>query len=146
MSTPAATTSRTLAGELRAHGGREPSPIYWPTLTAAEAGEEWDALRGWVELLQARFPSSMRLPECWWRHNDLVEMLVGLRDHERASFHTKSPATAPVDWHRMLREVETRIETWVKRFTCAVRGHSDELEWSQFVEADVTRRGGIFGG
>lgn len=140
------TVGTILAHELRAHAGPEPSPIYWPTLTAAEASEEWEALRGWVELLQLRFPNSMRLPECWWQHNDLVEVLAALRDAERACYHTRSSAAAPADWHRMLREVETRTETWTKRFTCAVRGHAGEPEWSQFVESDVTRRGGMFGG
>ncbi|HZC51167.1 MAG TPA: hypothetical protein VE441_01530 [Mycobacterium sp.] len=126
-----------------------PRPVHWPDLTSEEAVEEWNELRLWVERLRVRFPNAIRLPDCWWRHNDLVEVLAGLRDFERVCFGETAPATAPVEWQRALRDMETRIEIWIKRFTCSVpgRGH-DPLElreakppgWDEFVEADAQRR------
>jgi hypothetical protein len=69
------------------------SPIHWPTLTAEEAELEWPALRDWVEQLFVRFPNCSRVPACWWRHNDLVELFSALRDHERASFASGASAS-----------------------------------------------------
>jgi hypothetical protein len=126
-----------------------PRPVYWPDLRAEEANGEWDDLRVWVAQLRTRFPNVVRLPDCWWRHNDLVEVLAALRDYERASFAPASSATAPVEWHRALRDMEMRIEIWIKRFTCSVpgRGHAppdcgDVVPpgWQEFIDADVDRR------
>jgi hypothetical protein len=103
-----------------------PHPIHWPSLTAEEAEQEWDELCRWVHRLCARFPNLTRVPDCWWQHNDLVEILSALRDYERACFTSTAPATAAVEWHRALRDMEIRMEIWIKRFTCTVpgRGHT----------------------
>lgn len=123
-------------------------PVYWPTLTGEEAEQEWQALREWVERLLARFPHATRLPPCWWRHNDIVELCSALRDHERACYAQVAPATAAVEWHRAFRDIESRAEMWIRRFTCTVpgRGHADTAGpdpdggWDAFVAADVTAR------
>ena len=127
-----------------------PHPVFWPALTADEAAAEWDDLRRWVHRLLARFPNAIRLPECWWRHNDLVEVLAALRDFERACFTPTSPATAAVEWQRALRDMENRMETWIKRFTCSVPGRGHELAtdvtdaapsgWVEFVNHDIDTR------
>jgi hypothetical protein len=129
-----------------------PSPIWWPSLKAVEVKHEWEDLRRWVGQLRVRFPNAIRLPDCWWRHNDLVEVLAALRDYERACFTPSSPATAAVEWQRALREMEIRMEIWIKRFGCSVpgRGHDppDQSEdaiprgWNEFIEQDAQRRGG----
>lgn len=124
-------------------------PISWPALTSEEAAEEWKALRIWVSTLMTRFPNAIRLPECWWQHNDLVEVLAALRDHERACFASSAPATAAVEWQRALRDMEPRIDVWIKRFSCNVPGrpHGTPRDvgpapagWTDFVEDDVQRR------
>ena len=124
---------------------RTTSPISWPTLTADEAELEWPALRSWVDQLLARFPHLARVPPCWWRHNDLVELFSALRDHERASFAPSASAMAAMEWHRAVREVELRAETWIRRFTCAIPGRdhaasTDPDAWRAFVDADVQAR------
>lgn len=121
------------------------APVYWPTLTAEEAEDEWPALREWVDQLLIRFPHCARVPQCWWRHNDLVELFSALRDHERASFASTASAAAATDWHRAFRDVELRAEMWIRRFTCSVPGRdhtgsSDLEDWSAFVVADVETR------
>lgn len=123
--------------------------VYWPILTDEEALEEWQRLRIWVELLRARFPNSLRLPDCWWQHNDLVEALSALRDHERASYAPEAPGTGPVDFHRALRDLEARIDTWIKRFTCTMpgRGHrpldadlTQPIGWDEHLATDSATR------
>lgn len=124
--------------------GKAP-PVHWPTLTAGEAGQEWPDLREWVERLQGRFPSTLRLPSCWWRHNDLVEILAALRDHERGAYGPRAAPGAALDWHRAFRDVEARMETWIKRLGCTVPGRehpagTDSDAWAAFISADVAAR------
>jgi len=120
-------------------------PTAWPRLPAEDAIEEWPALRLWVEQLQCRFPHTLRLPNCWWQHNDLVEILVALRDHERGAYASSALPGAAMDWHRAFRDAEVRMEFWIKRFGCAVPGRehpagTDEAAWRSFVAADVAAR------
>jgi hypothetical protein len=131
------------------HVDETPTPIWWPGLKPEETRQEWEDLRRWVGQLRVRFPNAIRLPDCWWRHNDLVEVLAALRDFERACFTPSSPATAAVEWQCALRDMEIRIEIWIKRLACSVPGRGHDLParddatpagWDEFVEQDVQRR------
>jgi hypothetical protein len=124
-------------------------PTYWPTLPADEAEAEWDSLRRWVEGFRSRFPHAVKIPDCWFMHGDLAEALSALRDHERASFSSTAPPTAAVEWHRACREMEVRMEGWIKRFTCTIPGRGHEpaavsdpppAGWDEFVRSDVSTR------
>jgi hypothetical protein len=143
------TAGRGVEGE--PHARDVPRPVYWPALSPEEAQGEWAALRQWVALLDTRYPNAFRLPECWWRHNDFVEVLAALRDCERACFASTASATGPIEWQRALRDMEIRIEIWTKRLTCTVLGRGHEpiaweqvdpapLGWEEFVGDDVARR------
>jgi hypothetical protein len=107
-------------------------------------------LRAWVEQLQERFSHLDHhvVPRCWWRHNEHVEALSALRDHERSSFAATAPATAPVDWFRALRDVTALLRSWTGDLSCGA-AHQDSptrasppavTEWERFVQADVERR------
>lgn len=130
--------------QIKAGVDEKMAPVFWPTLIPGEVPQEWAKLRSWVARLQARFPHSVRLPPCWWWHNELVEALSALRDHERASFGPSAPPSAAADWHRAFRDLEARMDTWIKRFGCAVPGRdhppsTDEATWQAFVADDVRR-------
>jgi hypothetical protein len=83
-------------------------------------------LLAWVELLKMRYPHGLRLPECWWRHAELVEPLAALRDYEHGSFAASSDPRTAVDWQRAFRDIESQLELSVRRLPCASggRGHS----------------------
>jgi hypothetical protein len=129
---------------------RSGRPILWPAMPPEEALEEWEALRAWVAQLLRRYSISLRLPTCWWRHNDFVEALSALRDFERAAFSPSAPATAAVEWQRALREIESVLEGWSKRLTCSVSDTDHDPHeqapsaeppgWRQFVQDDARRR------
>lgn len=93
-------------------------PIHWPSLTADEAGAEWRSLYEWVATLQHRFRGMVRLPPCWYRHNDLVEALSALRDHERISYADTAGPTAAVAWHVAFRDIEARLRIWIAELRC----------------------------
>jgi hypothetical protein len=152
-----------LCGDEELDDNEPAAPVHWPSLTAAEAPAEWEALRLWVDALRVRYPHTTRIPDCWWQHNDLVEALSALRDYERACFSAGAPGIGPVEWQRALRDIELSLEAWIRRLGCGVpgRGHDrpQKLQnvpdgWAEFVASDVRsrqstdqawRRGGMSG-
>jgi hypothetical protein len=127
-----------------------PVATHWPDISAADAPEHWGDLRGWVERLQERFAHLDHhvIPRCWWRHNEHVEALSALRDHELVSFAETAPATAPVEWFRAMRDITALLRAWSGELSCGAE-HKDapappntptEEEWDTFVQADVERR------
>lgn len=127
-----------------------PTPTHWPRIPAVDVVERWRELRAWVEQLQERFSHLDHhvIPRCWWRHNEHVEALCALRDHERCSFSSMAPATAPIDWFRALRDVTALLKAWTGELGCsathqdpsAAPGGPNEEEWQRFVQADAERR------
>jgi len=125
-------------------------PSHWADLTADEAKAAWPELRSWVEHLVTRFPHLDHhvIPACWWRHNGHVEALSALRDHERISYAATAPASAALEWHRALRDIEAMLREWTGEHGCGAT-HNDRdrrlrpptpLEWAKFVQADVEDR------
>lgn len=127
-----------------------PAPTHWPSVPAADAAAEWEELAAWVEALRGRFAHLDHhvIPRCWWRHNEHVEALCALRDHERSSFSGTAPATAPLDWLRALRDVASLLKAWTAEVGCAASHQEppiplramDRTEWERHVGDDVHRR------
>lgn len=130
--------------------GDIPTPTYWPTVPSADAVEQWNELRAWVDNLCRRFSHLDHhiIPPCWWRHNQHVEALTALKDHEHSSFSDTAPATAPLDWFRALRDITLLLKTWTADLGCgashqpstATLRSVDDTEWQAFVAADVAVR------
>jgi len=126
------------------------APTHWPAVPAADIAAEWDDLAAWVEALCARFAHLDHhvIPRCWWRHNEHVEALAALRDHEHASYSATAPPTAPLDWLRALRDVAALLKAWTGETGCGA-SHTDPPaplrpvdrgEWERHVAGDVARR------
>ena len=126
------------------------APTHWPAIPAADAAGEWDDLAVWVEALRGRFAHLDHhvIPRCWWHHNEHVEALAALRDHERSSFSGTAPATAPVDWFRALRDVAALLKAWTAEVGCGASHQDpavplrsvDSQGWERHVALDVARR------
>ena len=130
--------------------GDLPAPTHWPSVPAADAAAQWGELRSWVEALQGRFAHLDHhvIPPCWWRHNEAVEALGALRDHERSSFSATAPATAPLEWLRAHRDVGALLRAWSAEAGCGA-SHRDPPAplcsrdipgWERHVDHDVARR------
>jgi hypothetical protein len=127
-----------------------PTPTHWPRLASADAADEWNQLRAWVESLCRRFSHLDHhvIPRCWWRHNGHVEALAALRDHERASFSDTAPATGPVDWFRALRDITALLKAWTADLGCGASHQTpptpvrpiNDKGWQTFVTEDTTVR------
>ena len=133
------------------HGSGEPSgPVHWPSVLPEDAKTAWTELREWVEQLVERYALDARtVPPCWFRHNGHVEVLVALRDAERACFGPAAPPTGGMDWFRALWEIEHRLIEWSARTQCSAQEHRPDpdsawrigdADWERFVAADVAVR------
>jgi len=127
-----------------------PAPTHWGSLPSTCSAASWEELRNWVEALQGRFAHLDHhvIPCCWWRHNEHVEALVALKDHERASFSETAPATAPVEWFRALRDISALLKAWSAELGCGAAHQDppvalkavDREQWDRHVTEDVRRR------
>jgi hypothetical protein len=87
------------------------------------------------------------LPSCWWRHPPFVEALAALKDHERGSYAPTAPATAAVEFHRAVRDIEARLRSWCCELRCEAAhdpSHDQlrtlpEVGFAEFV-AELARR------
>ena len=129
-----------------------PGATRWSSIAPEKADAAWLELAEWVEGLQARFAHLDHhvVPACWWRHNEHVEALVALRDHERIAFSSTAPATAPVDWFRALRDIGALLRSWTADAGCGSTHQTpmatrrppakDDPDWRTHVAADVGDR------
>jgi len=127
-----------------------PAATHWPAIPVADAEDERGGLRAWGIELKARFDSIDHhvVPDCWWRHNEHVEALSALRDHERASFSEMAPATAPVDWFRALRDITALLRAWTGLSGCGGthtppptrRLPDTDHAFVEYVKTDIERR------
>ncbi len=127
-----------------------PAATHWPKLPPNVIAERWEELRSWVIELQERFAHLDHhvIPPCWWRHNEHVEALAALRDHERVSYAPMAPATASVEWMRALRDIEALLRTWTAEYACgsshrespATLHRPDHTGWDEHIADDCKRR------
>ena len=127
-----------------------PGATSWAAISADDVPAAWVELRAWVEELRNRFAHLDHhvLPACWWKHNEHVEALVALRDHEVVSYSDTAPATAPLDWFRALRDITALLRTWTAELGCGASHQDspirvqpvDDEAWDAFVAGDVERR------
>ncbi len=127
-----------------------PGATSWPAIDPTDTPAAWEDLSVWVDDLRRRFDHLDHhvIPGCWWRHNEHVEALVALRDHQRASFGDTAPAIAPVDWFRALRDITALLRSWTAEHACGAIHHNpptrpqpaDADAWDAFVAAEVERR------
>lgn len=138
------------------HGGgapgldEVPAATHWPSIPAVDAEAEWNDLRAWVEQLLERFAQLDHhvVPACWWRHNEHVEALSALRDHETVSYSDTAPATGPMEWLRALRDVTALLRAWTSELSCGATHQPTPTRlrvagddgWDAFAAADLEQR------
>lgn len=114
--------------------------VNWRTITDEDAAGEWMLLRAWVEWFTTRYNIPLStIPNCWWRHDGLVEELSALHTAWVASFDESDAGLGPIGWHERLaiargrwREVytggcsQTHRDDTVRTWTDVI----DETEWT----------------
>jgi hypothetical protein len=124
---------------LEATYGQLAGPVFLSSLTARERQRTLEHLRDWVANLVSRFSIEPRvIPPCWERHNGMVEALLALKDHERASYAETASPTSAVEWFRAFREVEARLVELSAQTQCSVHEHRANPQRAWALERPAT--------
>lgn len=102
------------------------APIHWPTLSADEASEAWDALGRWVEDVLGPWYGITRgqLPDCWALHRRALIELSWLRSSYVVAYGCKAPASLAAEWHtRWLRDGVIAIKAAIPESLCRPGEH-----------------------
>jgi hypothetical protein len=102
------------------------APVHWPSLSAEEAADAWDALGDWVEHILGPWYGITRgqLPDCWALHRRSLIELSWLRSSYVVAFGSKAPASLAAEWHtRWLRDALGTIKLAIPDRLCRPSEH-----------------------
>ncbi|NVM98417.1 hypothetical protein [Arthrobacter sp. SDTb3-6] len=95
-------------------------PTYrWRDLDEISAPKAWRALSGWVSWFVAiyRLTTSV-VPDCWWRHPEIVAELYALQKAELASYTPTDPGFGPLGFHERLPLAIERLRLETRTIGC----------------------------
>ncbi|MDN5917752.1 MAG: hypothetical protein L0I76_22085 [Pseudonocardia sp.] len=124
----------------------------WPSLSAAAAAKEWEALAEWVAEVLGPFYEITReqLPDCWALHRPAVIELVWLRRSWAAAHAPDALSGAAGEWHtRWRRDALANIraaipETWCRpgeHYVHARDRDQDRDQWQRDLPAQFGEAG-----
>jgi hypothetical protein len=99
----------------------------WRELTAEQAPNVWTALAAWVRWLVGTYQlTTSVVPDCWWRHSEIVAELYALQRAELASYGGDDPGFGPLAFHERLPHAVERLRTHTRTAGCVgLQAHKD---------------------
>ena len=91
----------------------------WRELTPEQARDVWSALTEWVRWLVATYQlTTSVVPDCWWRHPEIVAELYALQRAELASYTAEDPGFGPLAFHERLPHAVERLRMHTRTAGC----------------------------
>jgi hypothetical protein len=88
-------------------------------MTAEQAGSVWRSLAAWVRWLVATYQlTTSVVPDCWWRHCEIVAELYALQRAELASYASDDPGFGPLAFHERLPHAVERLRIHTRTAGC----------------------------
>ncbi|WP_315913265.1 hypothetical protein [Arthrobacter sp. lap29] len=110
------TTDEPLGG---APGGLMEPTYRWRDLDRITSPKAWKALNGWVSWFVATYRlTTSVVPDCWWRHSELVAELYALQKAEMASYTPADPGFGPLGFHERLPLAIERLRLETRTIGC----------------------------
>lgn len=96
------------------------TPTYrWRDLDPHTVRTAWLELDRWVRWFVSTYRlSSSVVPDCWWRHSELVAELYALQRAELASFGEADSGFGPLGFHERIPLAVERLRTHTKAIGC----------------------------
>lgn len=96
------------------------NPTYrWRDLDRVSAPKAWRELSGWVSWFAATYRlTTSVVPDCWWRHPELVAELYALQKAELASYTPTDPGFGPLGFHERLPLAIERLRLETRTIGC----------------------------
>ncbi|KRE72659.1 hypothetical protein [Arthrobacter sp. Soil762] len=100
--------------------GRAAGVTYrWREMTPTQAASVWGALAAWVRWLVATYQlTTSVVPDCWWRHSEIVAELYALQRAELASYASDDSGFGPLAFHERLPHAIERLRTHTRTAGC----------------------------
>ncbi|POH60328.1 hypothetical protein [Arthrobacter glacialis] len=100
-------------------GGLTDPTYRWRDLDSVSATKAWKALGGWVSWFVATYRMTTSVvPDCWWRHPELVAELYALQKAELASYTPTDPGFGPLGFHERLPLAIERLRQETRTIGC----------------------------
>lgn len=108
-------------------GGPKSVTRRWREMTTEQSQEAWRSLFAWVRWLVATYQlTTSVVPDCWWRHPEIVAELYALHRAELASYTTDDPGFGPLAFHERLPHAFERLRTHTRTAGCVgLQTHKD---------------------
>jgi hypothetical protein len=91
----------------------------WREMTPEQAQDAWRSLFSWVKWLVATYQlTTSVIPDCWWRHPEIVAELYALHRAELASFTPDDPGFGPLAFHERLPHAVERLRMHTRTAGC----------------------------
>jgi hypothetical protein len=118
----------------------------WSDLTPEEADQRWKELHAWVQELLARNNIGPKeIPDCWYRHNGLVDELEALRWAWLELNNPESKCSEPIRWREALHRARGRWPLFNPNGCATTHSESrarvadDEAQWHSFLDGEPQR-------
>lgn len=98
---------------------RIPVTYRWRDMDPRTAEAVWKHLGQWVQWLVDTYhlPTSV-IPDCWWKHSDMVAELYGLQRAEQASYTEDDGGFGPITFHERLTSSIERMREHTRTAGC----------------------------
>ncbi|MET3173804.1 UNVERIFIED_ORG: hypothetical protein ABIB52_001642 [Arthrobacter sp. UYCu721] len=91
----------------------------WRDMTPEQAQDAWGSLSSWVRWLIATYQlTTSVVPDCWWRHPEIVAELYALQRAELASFMPDDAGFGPLAFHERLPHAVERLRMHTRTAGC----------------------------
>lgn len=91
----------------------------WRDMSSAQAEVVWQSLLDWVRWFVATYQlTTSVVPDCWWRHSEIVAELYALQRAEMASFAPDDSGFGPLAFHERLPHAVERLRTHTRTAGC----------------------------
>jgi hypothetical protein len=106
---------------------RVPMTYRWRDMDPRTASHVWDHLGKWVQWLVATYHlTSSVVPDCWWRHSEIVAELYALQRAEQASYTEDDGGFGPLGFHERLEHCIARLREETRTAGCVSLQHHRE--------------------
>jgi hypothetical protein len=108
----------------------------WRDMSSAQTESAWQSLFDWVRWFVATYQlTASVLPDCWWRHSEIVAELYALQRAEMASFTSDDSGFGPLAFHERLPHAVERLRTHTRTAGCVgLQSHKEPV--MRIVHAD----------
>lgn len=112
-------TAELFRSAFRAPNGSQGTTHRWRDMSPQQAVTVWTALADWVRWLVATYQlTTSVVPDCWWRHSEIVAELYALQRAEQVSYATDDAGFGPLAFHERLPHAVERLRTHTRTAGC----------------------------